>query len=125
MVNKVVLIGYVGKVMVRQDSRGGDILNISLATTKKWNKDGQKQEKTQWHNVSMFGPQAKSLCTILNKGQKVFVDGEIEYREYEKDGVKKNITSITARDLQIVDWGNKKEDEEEKPQEKVEDELLF
>ena len=77
---------------------------FSVATTEKWtDQNGQKQEKTEWHNIVVWGKQAETCGQYLAKGRQVFVEGRITNRSYDdKDGNKKYITEIIARDVRFL-----------------------
>jgi len=82
-VNKVILIGNLGRdAEVRYTPGGAAIAKFSLATTEVWNdKAGQRQERTEWHNVDLWGKQAESLSEYLQKGKQVFVEGRLQSRK--------------------------------------------
>lgn len=89
-VNKVILVGNLGKdPELRSFQSGGRIANFSLATTESW-KDkasGERKEKTQWHNVVVKNENLVGICEkYLRKGSKIFLEGQLETRKYEKDG---------------------------------------
>lgn len=97
--NKVTLIGNVGKdPEIRYTQSGDPIANFSLATSEKWtDKSGQKQEKTEWHRVEVFGKTAQIVRDYVTKGKPVYIEGSIRYDEYtDKDGIKRNVTKITV-----------------------------
>lgn len=96
-VNKVTLIGNVGKdPEIRYTQSGEPIANFSLATSENWtDKSGQKQEKTEWHRVEVFGKTAQVVRDYVTKGKPLYVEGSIKYDEYtDKDGIKRNVTKI-------------------------------
>lgn len=96
-VNKVTLIGNVGKSPeIRFTQSGEAIANFSLATSESWtDKSGQKQEKTEWHRVEVFGKAAQVVRDYVTKGKPLYVEGSIKYEEYtDKDGIKRNVTKI-------------------------------
>jgi single-strand DNA-binding protein len=96
-VNKVVLIGNLGKdPEVRYLPSGDPVANFSLATTETWkDKSGAKQEKTEWHQVEVFGKLAEIVRDYCTKGKQVYLEGSISYQEWtDKDGVKKYRTKI-------------------------------
>ena len=96
-VNKVTLIGNVGKdPEIRYTQSGEPIANFSLATSESWtDKSGQKQEKTEWHRVEVFGKTAQVVRDYVTKGKPLYVEGSIKYDEYtDKDGIKRNVTKI-------------------------------
>ena len=89
-VNKVILVGNLGKdPEVRAFPNGGRVANFSVATSESW-KDkatGERKEKTQWHNVVVKNDALVGICEkYLKKGSKVFLEGQLETRKYEKDG---------------------------------------
>lgn len=110
--NKVFLLGRLGKdPELRKTGNGNSVCSFSLATSKKWkDKDGTKQEKTEWHRVVVWGPSADNCSKYLSKGSQVLVDGEIRYSDYDdKDGVKKYVTDINANHVQFLDTKKKEE----------------
>jgi single-stranded DNA-binding protein len=82
-VNKVILIGNLGRdAEVRYTPGGAAIAKFSIATTEVWNdKAGQRQERTEWHNVDLWGKQAESLSEYLQKGKQVFIEGRLQSRK--------------------------------------------
>lgn len=96
-VNKVFLIGNLGADPESREFSGQTVCNMRIATTDTWtDKAGQKQEKTEWHRVSVWGKPAENCAKYLRKGRPVCVEGRIETREYEKDGQKRYSTEIKA-----------------------------
>jgi single-strand DNA-binding protein len=96
-VNKVILIGNVGKdPEIRYMQSGEPIANFSLATNEVWNdKSGQKQERTEWHRVEVFGKTAQVVRDYVTKGKPIYIEGSIRYEEWtDKDGNKRNTTRI-------------------------------
>ena len=106
-VNKVILIGNLGKdPEVRFLPSGSAVCNFSVATSESWKdkQTGQKQEKTEWHNISMFGKLAEIAGEYLRKGSKVYIEGSIQTRKWQdKDGNDRYTTDIKARDMQMLD----------------------
>ena len=95
--NKVMLIGNLGKdPEIRYMQSGEPIANFSLATNEVWNdKSGQKQERTEWHRVEVFGKTAQVVRDYVTKGKPVYIEGSIRYDEWtDKDGNKRNMTKI-------------------------------
>src|SRR4029450_2174608 len=95
--NKVILIGNLGKDPEIRYTQGGDpIANFSLATNEAWtDKSGQKQERTEWHRVEVFGKTAEIVRDYCTKGKQVYIEGSIRYDEWtDKDGVKRTKTKI-------------------------------
>jgi single-strand DNA-binding protein len=103
-VNKVIIIGNLGRdPETRYMPDGGAITNISVATTDTWkDKNGEKQEKTEWHRVAFFGKLAEIAGEYLKKGSQVYVEGRLQTREWEKDGVKRYTTEIVANQMQML-----------------------
>jgi single-strand DNA-binding protein len=96
-VNKVILIGNVGRdPEIRYTQSGEPIANFTLATNEVWNdKSGQRQERTEWHRVEVFGKTAQVVRDYLTKGRQVYLEGQIRYEEWtDKDGNKRNTTRI-------------------------------
>jgi single-strand DNA-binding protein len=101
--NKVTLIGRVGNDPKTVQFENGKVVNLSIATSKKWkNKEGEKQEETQWHNVVIGGAIADVAEKYVKKGDLLALIGEIKYRSYEKDGVKNYVTEIRAESIQLM-----------------------
>ena len=96
-VNKVILVGTCGQdPEVRYTPNGNAVTNLSLATSEQWTdkQTGQKVEKTEWHRVSMFGKVAEIAGEYLRKGSQVYIEGKLQTREWEKDGIKRYTTEI-------------------------------
>jgi len=104
-VNKVIVVGNLGRdPETRYMPDGGAVTNVSIATTESW-KDkgsGEKQEKTEWHRVAFFGKLAEIAGEYLKKGSQVYVEGRLQTREWEKDGVKRYTTEIIANSMQML-----------------------
>ncbi len=104
-VNKVILIGNLGRdPETRYMPDGGAITNISIATTDTWkDKNGDKQEKTEWHRIAFFGKLAEIAGEYLKKGSQVYVEGRLQTRKWQdKDGVDKYTTEIVADRMQML-----------------------
>ena len=96
-VNRVILIGNLGKDPEVRYTQGGEpIANFSLATSESWtDKSGQKQERTEWHRVEVFGRTAQVVRDYCTKGVRVYIEGSIRYDEWtDKDGAKKYLAKI-------------------------------
>ncbi|RZI91638.1 MAG: single-stranded DNA-binding protein [Pseudomonas sp.] len=96
-VNKVILVGTCGQdPEVRYLPNGNAVTNLSLATSEAWTdkQTGQKVEKTEWHRVSLFGKVAEIAGEYLRKGSQVYIEGKLQTREWEKDGIKRYTTEI-------------------------------
>lgn len=107
-VNKVILLGNLGNDPDVKYTQGGmAIATLSVATTySRKDKDGNFQEKTEWHRVKLFGKTAEVAGEYLKKGRQVYIEGRIEYGSYEKDGVKHYTTDIIGEDMQMLGGGD-------------------
>ena len=95
--NKVLLIGNLGRdPELKSTPSGQNVARFSVATTETWkNQSGEKQSKTEWHNIVVWGKQAEIAEKYLRKGKQVMIEGRIQYREYTgQDGVKKTACDI-------------------------------
>jgi single-strand DNA-binding protein len=104
-VNKVILIGNLGRdPEVRYMPSGDALATLSVATTDTWkDKGGEKQERTEWHRVSMFGRLAEIAGEYLKKGSQVYIEGRIQTRKYtDKDGQEKYSTEIVANEMKML-----------------------
>lgn len=98
-VNKVILIGHLGADPELRYTQGGQaVTSMRLATSESWtDRDGQKQERTEWHSITVWGKQAESCAQHLAKGRQVFIEGRLQSREYEdKEGVTRKVWEIQA-----------------------------
>lgn len=104
-VNKCMLIGNLGADPELKYTQGGTaVANFTLATTESWTKDGEKQEKTEWHRVVVWQKLAEVAAKFLKKGSKAYVEGKVTYRSFEnKDGQKVYMTEIVASDIRFLD----------------------
>lgn len=96
-VNKVILVGTLGQdPEVKYLTNGNAVCNLSLATSEQWKdkQTGEKKEKTEWHRVVMFGKVAEIAGEYCRKGSQVYIEGKLETREWEKDGVKRYTTEV-------------------------------
>jgi single-strand DNA-binding protein len=118
MVNKVVLVGRVGKQPESQEANGKTVAKFSLATTESYkDKSGEKQETTTWHNIVVWGALADICVKYLQKGSLVYVEGKISNRSWDdKDGNKKYMTEIVCSEMKML--GGKNEQSENKPTER-------
>src|SRR4026207_227168 len=111
-VNRVILIGNLGRdPEMRYTQAGEPIANFSLATSERWTgKDGQKQERTEWHRVEVFGKTAQIVRDYCTKGKPVYVEGSIRYEEWtDKDGNKRTTarTRVSGPGSRIVLMGGR------------------
>ena len=110
MLNKVMLIGNVGQdPEVKQLTGGDSVATLSIATTERWkNKEGEKQEETQWHRCVAWRKTAEIIEKYVKKGDRIYIEGKLVHRSYEKDGETKYITEIVIRDMKMM--GSKKDE---------------
>jgi single-strand DNA-binding protein len=104
-VNKAILIGNLGADPELRYTPGGQaVASFSMATTEKFkNKEGEQQERTEWHNIVCWRRTAEIANEYLKKGSPVYIEGRIQYRSYEdKDGIKRYRTDIVAQRLQLL-----------------------
>ena len=106
-VNKVILVGNLGNDPDVKYTQGGmAITTLSLATTSvRKDRDGNQQEKTEWHRVKLFGKLGEIAGEYLKKGRSVYIEGRLEYGSYEKDGIKHYTTDIVADEMQMLGGG--------------------
>ena len=104
-VNKVILLGNLGRDPETRYTTGGDaVTNLNIATSEQWkDKSGEKQERTEWHRVVLFGRQAEVAGEYLKKGRSVYIEGRLQTRKYtDKDGVEKYSTEVVADRMQLI-----------------------
>ena len=105
-VNKVILVGNAGNdPEFRVMPNGNGVANVSLATSETW-KDkntGDQQEKTEWHRVIFFNRLAEIVEQYIKKGSKLYIEGRLQTRSWEQDGVKRYTTEIVASETQMLD----------------------
>ena len=109
-VNKVILVGNLGKdPEIRYMPNGEAVANFSIATTDSWkDKQGQKQEKTEWHNIVMYRRLAEIAGEYLKKGRPVYVEGRLQTRKWQtKEGQDRYTTEIVADQMQMLGSGGK------------------
>ena len=108
-VNKVILVGNLGRdAELRYTPGGAPVATLNLATTEVWNDktSGQKQEKTEWHRIVLWGKSAESLSEYLTKGKQIFVEGRLQTRKWQdKDGHDKYTTEIRADRITLLGGG--------------------
>jgi single-strand DNA-binding protein len=103
-VNKVLLVGNLGKdPEVRFTPTGRAVRTFSLATSEQWKTDTGQQERTEWHNIVVWGKSAENCGQYLKKGRQVYVEGEIRSRRYDaKDGTTRSIIEIVVQRVQFL-----------------------
>lgn len=106
MLNKVILIGRLGRdPECRYLPNGDAVCNFSLATTESWkDQSGQKKERTEWHNITMYRKLAEIAAQYLKKGSQVYIEGRIQSRKYTgKDGIERTAFDIIAGEMKMLD----------------------
>jgi len=103
-INKVILIGNLGDdPEVRYTASGTAVAKFRLATNESYtDKDGNRQEQTEWHRVVVWGKLAEICGQYLAKGRQVYIEGRLRTSSYEKDGIKRYTTEVVARDMQML-----------------------
>ncbi len=105
-INKVTLIGHIGRAPeVRYTQGGAPVANFSLATNEYWTSNtGEKQEKTEWHKIVAWGKLAEFCQEYLQKGSYLYIEGKLQTRNYEdRDGVKRYVTEIRAMEIGLLE----------------------
>lgn len=113
MLNKAQVLGRLGQdPEVRKMQSGDDVANFSLAVTETWKdkQTGEKKEATEWINCVVFGGAAKVIEQYAKKGNRLYVEGKLKTRSWEKDGIKRYSTEVIVQGyngtVQIIDWPN-------------------
>ena len=107
-VNKVILVGNLGRdAELRYTPGGAAVATLNMATTEVWNdKGGQRQEKTEWHRIVLWGKTAESLAEYLTKGKQIYVEGRLQTRQWDdKDGNKRYTTEIRGDRVVLLGGG--------------------
>lgn len=118
MINKVTLIGHLGKdPEVRYLDKDRVVANLTLATNERYNdRNGNRVETTEWHNLEMWDGLAKVAEKYLKKGSLVYVEGKLKTEEWEKDGIKRYTTRIRVTTMNMMDRASKNSSETPSPQ---------
>jgi len=103
-INKVILVGHLGKNPEARQLEGGvSVVSFPLATSETFNKDGRKVEQTEWHNIVMWRGLADVAAKFLQKGKLVYIEGKLRTRSFEdKEGIKKYTTEIVAENFTLL-----------------------
>jgi len=107
-VNKVILVGNLGRDSeLRYTPGGAAVATLNLATTEVWNdRNNQRQEKTEWHRVVLWGKQAETLSQYLQKGKQIYIEGRLQTRQWDdKDGNKRYTTEIRGDRIVLLSGG--------------------
>ncbi len=115
MVNQGTLLGRVGKIDTKTMNNGNKVTNVSMVTSKKFTKDGEKQEKVTWHNITLFSKLAEIAEKYVSVGDLLYIQGEMDNQKYTtKDGVEKSKSFIIAHELKLMPKGKEHKTEPEK-----------
>ncbi len=122
-INKVILVGHLGKnPEVRYLEGGVSVVSFPLATSETFNKDGRKVEQTEWHNIVMWRGLADVAAKFLQKGKLVYIEGKLRTRSFEdKEGVKKYTTEVVAENFTMLGRKTDFEGEATRPASKTEE----
>jgi single-strand DNA-binding protein len=104
-INKVILVGNLGRnPETRHTQDGRPVCSFSIATSEKWkDRDGNRQEKTEWHNVVTFGKLAEICGEYLSKGRQVYIEGKLQTRKWtDKNDIDRYTTEIIANEMQML-----------------------
>lgn len=135
MLNRVILIGRLGKdPEVRYMPNGEAVCNFSVATSESWkDQNGQRQERTEWHNITMYRKLAEIAGQYLKKGSQVYLEGKIQTRKYtDKNGIERTAYDIIANEMKML-GGNSQATQEQpkypqgnaKPDDDISDDVPF
>ncbi len=103
-VNKVILVGNLGSDPETREVNGRTVANFSVATNESWTDgSGQRQERTQWHRITVWGKLAEICSRHLGRGRKIYLEGRLNYRNQERDGQTIRYTDIVAQTIQFLD----------------------
>ncbi len=105
-INKVILVGNLGAdPEVRYTANGGAVANLRIATTESWKdrETGERQDKTEWHNVVLFGKLGEIAEKYLKKGRQVYIEGRLQTRKWQdRDGNDRYTTEVVGNDMQML-----------------------
>lgn len=125
-INKIILVGRLGRDAEVKQVSSGCLCVFSLAVSEAWtDKSGEKKERTQWFNVNLWGKLAEILCPYLKKGRQVYVEGNMLSKDSEKDGIKKTYWAVNAKTVQLVGDAPRGEQETAKNEQYAEDDNPF
>lgn len=115
--NKIQLIGNLGRdPEIRVTSSGTRVASLSVATSREWtDRSGERQEKTEWHRVSCWDKLADVCERYLQKGDRVYIEGSVEYRQVEQDGQVRYFTDVRAREMIMLGGRGERADSYSEP----------
>jgi single-strand DNA-binding protein len=127
-VNKAFLIGHIGKKPEKLEFENSTLLKFTLATSESYKdkNNNEWKQSTEWHNIAVWGPRAQGLSKFLRKGDPVYVEGKITQRSWEdKEGNKRYMTEIVARDVKPLGGGSSSDQGQEEPPKHTDDDIPF
>ncbi len=106
-INKVIIVGRLGQdPEMKAVGQGSTVTRLNVATSENWtDKNGQKQERTEWHRITVWGKLAELCGKYLAKGRQVYIEGKLQTRSWEDNGQKKYATDIVASTVQFLGAG--------------------
>ena len=116
MINKVILVGNLGRdPEIRYTPSGMAVANFTIATSEKWKdkQSGEMQERTEWHRIVAWGRLGEICGEYLSKGRQVYIEGRLQTRQWEKDGVTRYTTEVVAAEMKML--GSKTQGDGYKP----------
>ena len=121
-INKVILVGNVGKDPEIRHLETGSVAKFPLATTERYkNKSGERVEKTEWHNISIWSPLSEIVEKYVHKGSRLYIEGRLQTRNYEDNaGNKRYFTEVVGRDMLMLDSKSESESSYSSPQSSTE-----
>jgi len=105
MINKVILVGNLGRdPEIRYTASGMAVANFTIATSEKWKdkQSGEMQERTEWHRIVAWGRLGEICGEYLSKGRQVYIEGRLQTRQWEKDGVTRYTTEVVAAEMKML-----------------------
>jgi single-strand DNA-binding protein len=115
-VNKAIIIGHLGRDPETRPVGETQVCNFTVATTERFkDRNGDKQKRTEWHRVVAWGKLAEICDLYLKKGKQVSIEGRLQTREWEKDGVKRYTTEIVANDMEMLGKAGEVQDDYDTP----------
>ena len=109
-VNKVILVGNLGADPETKDVNGTPLTTASLATTESWSKDGESQERVEWHRVVAWRKVAEILANFGKKGDKIYIEGSLQTKSWGDEGDKRYSTEVIVRDMTFLGGAKKESD---------------
>ena len=114
-VNRIILVGNVGSDPdVRRTAAGTPVAHVSLATNRRFRRNGEAQERTDWHRLTFWSSAAETVEKFVRRGARLYVEGRIEYGSYERDGQSVPTADVVVQDFVFLDPAAGRDEEEER-----------